>query len=144
MIRTKTPDYDDGFSHNPDSLSRIYTTAVMDTQYWISSDNWRKKDEVKINAVQVNAVKILSASPSKGYSLRRSFLQYQTSGVTLIPHKILLTLSSKLYSTYNLKALKETLFHLGGNISDFPNLNNCTFIVIFHRYGVIVSQSTKQ
>ena len=33
-------------------------TVVMEAQCLIVSENWRKQDEVKQNAVQVNAIKI--------------------------------------------------------------------------------------
>ena len=48
----------DIYRHNPDSSPGIYMTVVMEAQCLIVSENWRKQDEVKQNAVQVNAIKI--------------------------------------------------------------------------------------
>ena len=33
--------------HNPESFSYIYMTVVMEYQFQIVADNWRKKNEMK-------------------------------------------------------------------------------------------------
>ena len=43
----KTSGVNDGFRKNPDSLSGICMNSLMEAQFHIVSENWRKQYEVK-------------------------------------------------------------------------------------------------
>ena len=75
-----TPGDSDIFRNNPDSLSVIYMSMIMEAKLCIVASNQKKKDEAK-----QNAVKKMPTSPSGEATFRRFFQHCPHSIVTHTP-----------------------------------------------------------
>ena len=108
----------------------------MEYKWQIVTENWRKKYEVKHNAVQVISVKEASRITKQRVSFKKIHSKvaniWINNNTTEDSTESVLQGILVIYS-FN---LKEYLFHLGGDISDLPNLKNNTVTVeITQRWG---------
>ena len=112
-----------GCRHNPDSLPDIYMTSVMEAQCHIVDKNRRKQDEVKKIHYESSHITNQGISFEKILSVLAN-LWSDTDATEESTDSVLQGIISLSSDT-----LKDAFFHLGGNISDLPDLNNSTVAV---------------
>ena len=103
-------------------------TALKEAHFCIVDENRRKKDAVK-NEIWANSVKREAHSINRGSSYDNIFSAVEN--LLIVTKNTNESTDSVLQSIITLSSdtLKDNFFHLGGNISDLPDLKKQTVTV---------------